>query len=196
MKNYTAKDIVKVYSELKDLTPNVNQWTDAEFQNSRPRLIRLNQLVAFKKAFKIDVSWEEFERGNFVDRFPIESYNLLKQNIKSFKNSSSWNSQNFDHFCYRDLQVTFRLFLEFVVIENTLKNHISEYSMTYSLGQNYGYEHTKSYFSRRTAKKIQNMIDDLAIIIDPLQRVFSEGELIKAFNFPPDNLAEIDLEYY
>ncbi len=194
MKNYTAKDIVKVYSQLKDLIPDVNQWTESGFQHSKPRLIRLNQLVAFKKAFKIDVSWEEFERGNFVDRFPIESYNLLKQNIKSFKNSSSWNSQNFDHFCYRDLQVNFRLFLEFVVIENTLKNHTSEYSMTYSLGQNYGYEHTKSYFSGRTAKKIQKMIDDLAIIIDPLQQVFSEGELIKAFNFPKDNLEEIDLE--
>jgi hypothetical protein len=194
MKKYTAKDIVKVYSELKDLIPDVNQWTEAAFKNSKPRLIRLNQLVALKKAFKIDDSWEEFERGSFVDRFPIESYNLLKQNIKSFKNSSSWNSQNFDHFCYRDLQVTFRLFLDFVVMENTLKNHISEYSMTYSLGQNYGYEHTKSYFSGRTNKKIQYMIDDLVIIIDPLQQVFSEGELINAFNFPKENLEEIDSE--
>ena len=136
----------------------------------------------------------EFERGNFVNRFPIESYNLLKQNIKAFKNSSSWNSQNSDHFCYRDLQVTFRLFLEFVVIENTLKNHITEYSMTYSLGQIYGYEHTKSYFTRRTNKKIQYMIDDLAIIIDPLQQVFSEEELINKFDFPYVDLEDIDLK--
>jgi hypothetical protein len=68
--------------------------------------------------------------------------------------------------------------VEFVVIENNLKNHITEYSMTYSLGQNYGYEHTKSYFSKTTNKKIQYMIDDLAIIIDPLQQVFSDEELI------------------
>ena len=196
MKNYTAKDIVKVYSQLKDLTPDVNQWTESAFQDSKPRLIRLNQLIALKKAFKINGSWEEFEHGNFVDRFPIESYNLLKQNIKSFKNSSSWNSQNFDHFCYRDLQVIFRLFLEFVVIENTLKNHISEYSMTYSLGQIYGYEHAKSYFSGRTAKKIQYMIDDLAIIIDPLQQVFSEGELINKYDYPYADLEDIDIGSY
>jgi hypothetical protein len=196
MKIYSAKDIVKVYTELKDLTPDVNEWTESALQDSKPRLIRLNQLIALKKAFKINGSWEEFERGNFVDRFPIESYNLLKQNIKSFKNSSSWNSQNFDHFCYRDLQVIFRLFLEFVVIENTLKNHISEYSMTYSLGQNYGYEHAKSYFSGRTAKKIQNMINDLAIIIDPLQRVFSEEELINKYNYPYADLEDIDIGSY
>ncbi len=194
MKSYSAKDIVKIYSELKDLTPDVNEWTESTFQNSKPRLIRLNQLIALKKAFKIDCSWIEFEQGKFLDRFTIESYNQLKQNIKTFKNNSTWKSQNFDHFCYRDLQVTFRLFLEFVVIEYTLKNHISEYSMTYSLGQNYSYEYTKSYFSGRTAKKIQYMIDDLAIIIDPLQQVFSRVELIKNFNFPKDNLTEIDLE--
>jgi len=38
------------------------------------------------------------------------------------------------------------------------------------------------------------MIDDLALIIDPLQQVFSEGELIKNFNFPKDNLEDVDLE--
>ena len=98
MKSYTAKDIVKVYSELKDLTPDVNEWIESAFQDSKPRLIRLNQLIALKKAFKIDCSWIEFEQGKFLDRFPIESYNQLKQNIKTFKNSTLWKSQNFDHF--------------------------------------------------------------------------------------------------
>lgn len=194
MKNITAKDFIKIYVDLKYLTPNVNEWTKELFYESESRLKRLHQLIVLKKAFNINDNWEEFERGNFLDRFPIESYNQLKQNIKSFKNTNSWNSQNFDHFCYRDLQVTFRLFMEFVVIENTLKNHISEYSMTYSLGQIYGYEHTKSYFTRRTNKKIQYMIDDLAIIIDPLQQVFSEEELINKFDFPYVDLEDIDLK--
>ena len=196
MKNITAKDFIKIYVELKYFTPNVKEWTKELFYDSESRLLRLNQLISLKKAFNINDNWEEFERGNFLDRFPIESYNQLKQNIKSFKNTNSWNSQNFDHFCYRDLQVTFRLFLEFVVIENTLKNHITEYSMTYSLGQIYGYEHTKSYFTRRTNKKIQYMLDDLAIIIDPLQQVFSEEELINKFDFPYVDLEDIDLENY
>ena len=194
MKNITAKDFIKIYVDLKYLTPNVKEWTKELFYDSESRLKRLHQLVALKKAFNINDNWEEFERGNFLDRFPIESYNQLKQNIKSFKNTNSWNSQNFDHFCYRDLQLIFRLFLEFVVIENNLKNHITEYSMTYSLGQNYGYEHTKSYFSKTTNKKIQYMIDDLAIIIDPLQQVFPEEELINKFDFPYVDLEDIDLK--
>jgi hypothetical protein len=196
MKNITAKDFIKIYVDLKYLTPNVNEWTEELFYDSESRLIRLKQLHVLKKIFNINDNWEEFELGKFLDRFPIESYHQLKQNIKTFKNSKSWNSQNFDHFCYRDVQLTFRLFLEFVVIEKTLKNHINEYSMTYSLGQNYGYEHTKSYFSQTTNKKIQYMIDDLAIIIDPLQQVFYEADLVNKFDFPYVDLKDIDLENY
>ncbi len=103
MKNYTAKDIVKVYSELKDLTPDVNDWTEAEFQNSKPRLIRLKQLVAFRKAFKIAGNWDDFEKGKFIKNTPVESYSHLKENIIAFKNTSSWNNQNFDDLNYSDV---------------------------------------------------------------------------------------------
>jgi hypothetical protein len=194
MNNITAKDFIKIYVELKYLTPNVKEWTEELFSESESRLIRLKQLHVFKRIFNINETWEEFERGKFLDRFPIESYNQLKQNFKTLKKTKSWNSQNFDHFCYRDIQLTFRLFLEFIVIENTLKNHINEYSMTYSLGQNYSYELTKSYFTQRTNKKIQYLINNLAIIIDPLNQVFSLDELKNKFNFPYGDLEDIDIE--
>jgi len=194
MKNYTAKDIVKVYSELKDLTPDVNDWTAVEFQNSKPRLIRLNQLVALKKAFKIDCSWIEFEQGKFIKHITIDSYNHLKENIIKFKNTRSWNNQNFDDLNYSDVIKTYRLFIEFIAIELKLRNLSSTYSMTYSIGQRYGYEKTKAYFNLANNKKINSMVDDLSIILDPLKRSFSQNELVSKYNFPIDDLVDVDLE--
>jgi len=194
MKNYTAKDIVKVYSELKDLTPDVNDWTAVEFQNSKPRLIRLNQLVALKKAFKIAGNWDDFEKGKFIKNTPVESYSNLKENIIAFKNTSSWHNQNFDDLNYSDVIKTYRLFIEFIAIELKLRNLSSTYSMTYSIGQRYGYEKTKAYFNLANNKKINSMIDDLSIILDPLRLSFSENELVSKYNFPIDDLADVDLE--
>lgn len=194
MKSYSAKDIVKVYSELKDLTPDVNEWTESTFQNSKPRLFRLNQLIALKKAFKIDDSWEEFEQGKFIKHIPIDSYTHLKENIIKFKNTRSWNNQNFDDLNYSDVIKTYRLFIEFIAVELKLRNLISSYSMTYSLGQRYGFEKTKGYFISNNNKKIESMMKDISLIIDPTQTLFSETELISSFNFPKDNLTEIDLE--
>jgi len=194
MKSYSAKDIVKIYSELKDLTPDVNEWTEYALQNSKPRLIRLNQLIALKKAFKIDCSWIEFEQGKFIKHIPIDSYTHLKENIIKFKNTRSWNNQNFDNLYYSDVIKTYRLFIEFIAVELKLRNLISSYSMTYSLGQRYGFEKTKGYFISNNNKKIESMMEDLSLIIDPTQTLFSETELISSFNFPKENLVEIDLE--
>lgn len=196
MKQYTAKDIVKIYSELKDLTPDVKDWTVVMFKNSKPRLIRLNQLVSLKQAFKIDGNWNEFEQGKFIKNLSIEFYANLKDNIKVFKNSSSWDNQNFDNFNYSDIIKIYRLFLEFVSIELKLKNLSTIYSITYSIGQSYGFEKTKKYFNSTQNKKIDSIMNDLALILDPKNQSISKATLVKSYAFPLEHLEEIDLEFF
>jgi hypothetical protein len=196
LNNTTAKDFIRIYIDLKVLTPNVKRWTEELFQDSAPRLKRLNQLIALRKAFDINGNWEDFEQGRFVDRFPLGAYSQLMTNMKALKNTRSWKSQNFEEFCFRDVKITFRLFLEFVLIEKSLRNQMTEYSMTYSLGQNYGLERTKSYFTQSSSRQIQQMINDLSIIIDPMQKSLSETELIAKYNYVKIDLDAIDLENY
>jgi hypothetical protein len=196
MKKITAQDFIKIYIELKALSPVAEKWSEEYFHDNPPRLVRLNQLVSLKKAFGINENWAQFDRADFIVRFPIEAYDSLKQKIKHLKNTESWNKQPFEKFIYADMVKIFRLFVKFLAIERELMESTTWFSLTYSLGQMYGYEQTNSYFTPTKSKKTKAMIEDLAFMIDPLNLSFSESELISKYGYLKVDLEDIDLAYW
>lgn len=196
MKNYTAKDIVIIYSQLKDLTPHVNEWSEELFQDSPPRLIRLQQLIALKKAFAIPGNLSEFELGNFILLNPISIYSELEEKTLKYIQLVETKGEVQFKIAIRDVVTMYRLFLEFVVIEYSLKNLSTQYSLMNSIGQTYSSTVATNFFTETNNEKISGMIGDLSIIIDPTKKIIPLNHLIANYAFPIANLEDLDLEYW
>jgi len=198
---YSAVDLLEKVIEFTNMTPDPNDWSFEVQMKNDPRFIRLQQILSLMLAFvpelyflkEIRESIENFYTGEFIANKSIKEYSNLLDEINKTIAKSEFKGAREGKINVYDLQDNYRNFLNYYLKLNKLVNHnkgMMEISYPYFFPYILTKEISQSIDSE--AKKIKAI---LASYIDPKNRIFTEDELIKEFDYPTDDLFEIDLDW-
>ena len=196
--NYTSLDLLEKVFEFSNMTPDRSEWSLDQQKDNIPRLIRLKQINSLLLAFlgiealtnKNQKNIEHFLSGEFILKRKIADYRQLIAKMEKTISQSSFKSARKQEISLSNLKTNFTDLVEYRFKLNRLLNHNSglmEISYPYC-------------FSYLVTDSISNSISPvgpeidglLAIFIDPQKRSYSEKELISSFDFPTENLSDID----
>jgi hypothetical protein len=204
-RTYKGIDLIDKIVEFIEMTPDSKLWSETALKNNNSRLIRLKQIKSLISAFlpfepsiseKIistfsgqKVNLQTILNGEFIERLDIIEYSEVLSLIRSENDSLSLSSE-IDH---KDLKNVFEKLIQF-------KKHIRTL-----LEFNAGWvevSRLSSYFTIRLTNEISsnligkhNELDRvIELMINPKQLSFTEDVLISKFNFPNENLDDIDAE--
>lgn len=196
----TGLTLIDKALEFESMTPVKSEWS-LDIQKDNPsRFIRLQQLNVLLKLFTPDsfdttdiaLGLDNLFRGQFIlHRDNSKYYNLYalmdKEIISSKHNPPKAYGWTLDHLIYNFTDV-----VNFKRNVNEVKSHnngILEISYPY-------------YYSVILTDKISNKIDTknidkfLSLVIDPLGRRFSKDDLIRDYNYPTEDVYDIDLDLW
>ena len=206
--NWNSTKLIKAVIEFCAMVPNNSHWNKKSLKGNPPRLIRYQRIQSLLQAFdiipkqktgllssitnsknKIENPIQYFTWGEFIYNMDLETFSPIKKCIH-------------ENLPFKDKEID----LSYV---NKLFTHLLKYKMTVSslLLFNSGVLSASSSgfiagirITNNTNDKISgefSHIDDLLNIMLPSNnKTFSKEELIKNFNYPKEDLEEIDMDWY
>jgi len=186
-----AIDIERMIVEKPD-------WTFERQKDNPPRLIRLKQLEVLLKLFTpetydvdIEIGIKKLFNGDFILHREIKKYanvfaimeNAISLLKPSFRKESEWESKNL-RFNYHYL-MGFKREIDKIKCWN---NGILEIDYKHL----YQYVVTSEFINGLCTKSID---DFLSLVIDPLGRTFTKDELIQDFNYPKEDIFDVDIDW-
>lgn len=201
LQQYTAIDLLDKIIEITRITNYSKEWSLEMQMKNKPRFVRLQQIHSLMWAFIEDLyitediqgGIESIYSGEFFLLKPIEDYkNLLDLIYKTIAKSDFIGVKERELNIY-DLQENYCNLLSFYLQLNKLVNHnkgIMEISYPYLFPYLVTKDISQSIDSE--AKKIRAI---LASCIDPYNNKYTELELISKFDYPTDDLFEIDIDW-
>ncbi len=198
---YTAIDLLEKIIEFTNMTPDPKDWSFEVQMKNDPRFIRLQQILSLTLAFVPELysfkgmqeSIENFYSGEFIANKSIKEYSNLLDEINRTIAKSEFKGAKQGKISVYDLQDNYRNLLNYYLKLNKLVNHnkgMMEISYPYFFPYIVTKEISQSIDSE--AKKIKAII---ASYIDPFNRIFTEDELIKKYDYPTEDLFEIDMDW-
>ncbi len=202
MNSYSSKitAITLIYNilDLERLLPNIDDWELEKQKGNPPRYVRLQQIDALFKVFTpsyykdgdiVTGVWN-FMEGQFILSRGINEYNKVIKVMDKEINASDrsfekevWDLYHIQH-NYRDL-------LRFKKSISQVKSHNSG-MMEMSYPYFYSYLASNKILDKINCDEIDKF---LSLVIDPLGRSFTVEELIRDYNYPKDNLGDIDFDW-
>jgi hypothetical protein len=221
-KLYKGIDLLELIFEFEGMTPNPNAWTINAQKGNLPRLIRLKQINSLLSAFFQPIKSESLIdkakklfllyssetiqtvlTGDFLRRKTIAEYSELSK----FIIATLSETRNFE------------TLIEKEIFEYELSTiHISELTIPYQRLIDYKKQIGKLltfnsdisecskivffsvYITDIFSSKLKNTASDvdkaLELLINPNELSFTLDQLINEFNFPIEDLEEIDNEYW
>ena len=198
-KKYTAIDLLDKVFEFIAMTPE-SQWSIDALKSNPPRFIRFQQIESLMNAFiegkkkYSQLTIQSFLAGNFIKIRTENDYNKTIQHIKYFvKNSDGDTNET------RDIRIEELIFiyLRLVDYKKMLQNIISfnrGWLEAGSIGVRFSIYLTDS-ISKSFVEKSSELDMMLEQLINPKRLTFSEKELISKYNYPTEDLADIDSDY-
>lgn len=189
------KELVALCQELYSLESDINKWNIKNFENSPPRLIRLQRINSILKAMYLsqenNMLIESFVNGKLIEFEKIKLDELFEILNKSSLNTTTYFLKK----CTLELELasmfswllnySFKLFDLISIHKNVLAS-----TGLFTLGLSISYE---------ISNNIKNDLDDLNrilfYIINPTRKKVSHEILIEFYNYPADNLQEIDINW-
>ena len=191
---YTAKEILKIYFELKSLSPNIPDWNESYFGDNQTRYYRYRQLIILFTEFELG-SLQYFELGEFIKSRPIEEYKPLKSRFVNFL--SAYLGLSVDYFNGDDINYDLLIYL--------FKRFIKYYSLIYdaitfnsdiievSGLRKFPYYKIASV-NYEISKLVKIIEEELSLFISPDSKKAKVSYLIKKYGFPDVDITEIDLD--
>ncbi len=184
MNPITAHDLLKAFLNLHGLSPNLSDWTEDELAWNPPRLIRLMRLKAMFLAFGIEWDPVAFTEGKCVDTV------LASDSIRNQAKAELGIP-------VQDLTVNQLRFLFLILYQHrkcvaaVLSSGPDEAGGVFLLA-------CKRIFDIQQAiqTKIAPIDDLLAEMIDPRKRSFTINQLIQDYEYPADDLHQIECDWY
>ena len=198
---YTAVDLLKKVIEFTNMTPNPEEWTFEKQVDNDPRFVRLQQIQALIWAFipellcskGIRENIESFYSGEFIQTRQIEDYGRLLDNMDKTISKSSFYDAPKEKIDLNDLQDNYRDLLNYYLKLNNLLSH-NKGMMEISYPYFFPYLVTNS-ISDSMGPKLRKLRSIITLLIDPFKQRFTEAKLVKEFDFPKEDLFEIDLDW-
>lgn len=205
-KTYKGIDLIEKIIEFTAMTPDSATWTYNSLKENEPRLIRLKQIDSLISAFIPEIKNTNLTEkltgllsskktklmkvvnGEFIENRSLDAYIAFTNLIKQEAESSTLNKIDIT-----DIKNTFILLMSYKKNLRQLINFNNDWLEVSRI---------TSLFSIKLTNKISSNLlgqyDELdkvlELIINPKNLSFSETELISNYNFPKDDLDEIDLD--
>jgi hypothetical protein len=191
--------LIEKILDFISLVPDHNDWNIEKLKNNPPRLIRLKQIEVLLQILVLEVydpndiklSIENTINGQFLLHRPEHIYNELFDEMETtirrykpkLKKSEPWLNSL--------LQDNFNHLIRYMIELNRISNYHSGV-LVLSYPYFYAYLLSEEISANINSEKI---ISFLGNAIDPQKRVFNSNSLIKDFNYPSEDLTEIDFEW-
>jgi hypothetical protein len=189
--NYTAKDVLDLYLELEGMQPEQDTWAEGILQDNPPRFYRLKALGSLFRAFELgDI--KEFAVGTFVLKRKIEDYSALIKQMKSeLKTVTKFRKG--EQLTLYEIAFLFKRLLEY----RRRWDDVTGFSSgLYACSAKYRYAFYKiDQVNSQIQNKISPVNDILSFIMSPVGKAISKEELMKLFNYPDEDLSDIDDEW-
>jgi hypothetical protein len=205
-KTYKGIDLIEKIIEFTAMTPDSATWTYNSLKENEPRLIRLKQIDSLISAFIPEIKNTNLTEkltgllsskktkltkvvsGEFIENRCLDAYIAFTNLIKQEAESSTLNKIDIT-----DIKNTFIILMSYKKNLRQLINFNNDWLEVSRI---------TSLFSIKLTNKISSNLlgqyDELdkvlELIINPKNLSFSETELISNYNFPKDDLDEIDLD--
>jgi hypothetical protein len=202
---YTAETIIPKLIDFVSLTPNRAEWNEEKIKSNLPRYIRYKRLISLIKAFNLNCSIEGLYDGYFLRKKNIfkkaryfnklnenkyfqDEINRIKKLIPNYKKEINVYDEYLN---YKLWQHLLRLATHIIKFKNDTK-----YLSPNIVGDKYALELIHSFYTKNNLEQVKKIHTILGILMDPEQRIISLTTLINSFNYPDDDLAQIDAEWY
>ena len=187
--SFTARHLLRLFLEFWCMSPDMTLWKEAKLADNLPRLVRLRQLMALFRAFKIDWNPAAFVQGKFIDGRSSRHQAFMDSALASMRpiDVGGIDAER------RMLPVCFKLLFEYRArMESAL-------SFSRSLQEGCGLY----LFACRKADEMNGIIlqnigiieDCLAALISPERREFALVDLVRDHGYPAVDLSEIDADW-
>jgi len=195
----TGLNLIEKVLEFEEMTPDKSQWSFTAQKDNLPRLVRLQQLKVLLQVFTpetfdpqdIACGLDKLLNGSFVlFREETQYYDLFKRMETVIQTAKSYPTEMQKSWTVDHLKRNYTNMLGFKKSVNQVLNHnkgILEISYPYLY---------PLIITQEISKNLDtSQIDDfLRLVIDPLDRTFSKEKLIQEYDYPPDDVYDIDLD--
>jgi hypothetical protein len=213
IKVYRGVDLLEKILEFIAMTPNEKQWNFKSLNDNKPRQIRLLQINSLLKAFSIiegeknilektqnysnlDLTSEinSILNGDFIKNKEIEDFNELIDFAIQFRKQDSKQERIIPirigelSFIYPKM-IRYKIKLREIIDFNS---GWLETSGTFTMF----HIHLTNSISSNLINKYDDLDKTIELFLNPSNRIFTEMELIEKFNFPTENLDQIDMDNY
>ena len=209
IKAYKGIDLIEKILEFIEMTPNENEWNSKSLRDNKPRLIRFQQINSLLNAFSLQSNNKTKLRsflfpnhkneittilnGDFIKEKKLEEFNELLDFAEIFLKKQNFTIKS--PISHSELSFIYPKLIDYKIKLREIINFNSgwlESSTTFTIFH--------IFLTNSISSNLKNKYDDLdntiELFINPRHLIFTEQELIEKYNFPTDNLDEIDFENY
>ena len=209
IKAYKGIDLIEKILEFIEMTPNENEWNSKSLSDNKPRLIRFQQINSLLNAFSLQSNNKTKLRsflfpnhkneittilnGDFIKEKKLEEFNELLDFAEIFLKKQNFTIKS--PISHSELSFIYPKLIDYKIKLREIINFNSgwlESSTTFTIFH--------IFLTNSISSNLKNKYDDLdntiELFINPRHLIFTEQELIEKYNFPTDNLDEIDFENY
>jgi hypothetical protein len=197
---YSAGVLLDTVIEFTQMTPEPEDWSFKRQKCNDPRFVRLQQILSLLWAFIPEIrikderqAIEDFYSGNFVCSRQIQDYQKLINIMDNAILKGDCGYASKEQISLDELQFNFGNLLNYYIKLNKLISH-NNGIMEICYPFYFSYIVTKN-ISESLKSKATKLKSILALFIDPFGKKFTMEELINNFDFPEEDLFEIDLNW-
>jgi hypothetical protein len=188
---YTSKDILDIYLELVCLEPDKTKWDEDLLDIHEPELYRFKILKSLFRAFDLG-EIKDFDQGSFIEQSKPEDYSFLTKKIISDLGTKPGLAYS-QALSLSDIAYMFQTWL--LQLEECEKV-ITGYSWMIMVSeQTYYTFHKIKEVNMAIRQSTTDMVTIMSSMISPSGETFTRDELVRNFDFPDIDLAEIDAEW-
>ncbi|TXB66165.1 hypothetical protein FRY74_06220 [Vicingus serpentipes] len=182
--------LIKRFAELSQLEPNINNWSTLNFKGNPPRLIRLKMIDSLLKALQLNCNYSELIKGNFINHIEIDYHKLIELIGTEIPEISSIIDFEENSLAF-GLPYMFEGLLRYRLTFQSLKDVNAGVLMCR------GMHLAQVVLTNKITKDLEphiELVDKIiGYLLNPRDINFPEKDLIDKYNFPDDDLLEIDI---
>ena len=195
----TAHVLLNKVFEFTSMTTDESEWSLELQKDNPPRLIRLQQieillniyLRELKNNSTLNDKINYLLKGSFIQQRNIKNYQDCFAEMDNLIGQSGYKAPKEKEWNWYDLQENY---LEVISYKKQLYQllNINDGIMEMSYHHSYSVLLTDTINATINTKPIDEF---LALVIDPKKSAFSKNELIRQFDYPVEDVYEVDIDW-
>lgn len=197
---YTALNLLETVIEFINMTPDPEDWSFKRQKYNDPRFVRLQQIMSLLWAFVPEISTQmereairQFWSGDFIRRRSEKQYETLIAEIHSTIATTYHPAGHQGEISLDDLEFSYCSLLNYYTkLKKLLHHNKGIMEISYAFYFPYVVTEAASNAIRSEAESIARL---LVLFIDPMGQRIPEKEMIEQFDYPEEDLTDLDIDW-